>query len=237
MNCADLDQSVSQLTAALAEHGRAHFETAPRAVRPPIPVTIAGPELSVPGGERIFTADQGAGRRTVVWTVLALLCSAVFVLLNLYLIYHPEQAEYEAGTGIPVTVAALSALVFWIQARFSYVRWRKPLRLRIGAAGIGMREVSGEERYFHWAQIATVTVGPQHSFAPHPCLTVWPLPGAHAHDHPSHLSAGHRAYVLDRLDRFPGGRGGSRAGAAGVRGRAVRRDGVIAHGKGVPSPC
>jgi hypothetical protein len=206
VNCADLDQSVSQLTAALAEHGGACFETAPRAVRPPIPVTVAGPELSVPGGERIFTADQGAGRRTVVWTVLALLCSAVFVLLNLYLIYHPEQADYEAGTGIPVTVAALSALVFWIQARFSYVRWRKPLRLRIGAAGIGMREVAGEERYFRWAQIATVTVGPQpHSFGPHPCLTVWPLPGTHAHDHPSHLSDGHRAYVLDRLDRLPGG--------------------------------
>ncbi|WP_438302527.1 hypothetical protein ACSHXN_02425 [Streptomyces sp. HUAS TT11] len=206
VSCSDLDQSVSQLTTALARHGGAHFETAPRAVRPPIPVTVAGPELSVPGGERTFTADQGAGRKAVVWTILALLCSTVFVLLNLYLIRHPEKADYDSGAGIPLTVLALAALVFWIQVRSSYVRWRKPLRLRIGGAGIGMREVAGEERYFRWAQIATVSVGPQqYSSDSRPCLTVWPLPGTHAHDHPSHLSDGHRAYVLPGLDRLPGG--------------------------------
>ncbi|MFD8078656.1 hypothetical protein ACFV3E_39095 [Streptomyces sp. NPDC059718] len=206
VDCADLDQSVPQLTAALAEHGGARFETAPRAVRPPIPVTVAGPERTVPGGERAFTADEGAGRRTVVRAGLALLCSAVFVSLDVYFLHHPEQADYEAGTGIPVTLSALAALVLWIQTRFSYVRWRKPLRLRIGADGIGMREVSGEERYFRWSQIATVTVGRRpYGPDPRPCLTVWPLPGTHAGDHPSHLSDGHRAYVLDRLDRLPGG--------------------------------
>ncbi|MFE0629257.1 hypothetical protein ACFW3D_20145 [Streptomyces sp. NPDC058864] len=206
VNCADLDQSVPQLTAALAEHGGARFETAPRAVRPPIPVTVEGPELGVPGGERIFTADEGAGRRTAAWTVSALACTAVFASLTLYLFLRPEQIDYEAGTGIPVTVTMLAALVCWIQVHSSYVRWRKPLRLRIGATGIGMREVAGEERYFRWSQIATVSVGGQsHGLDPRPCLTVWPLPGTHTHDHPSHLSDGHRAYVLDRLDRLPGG--------------------------------
>ncbi|MFD3454763.1 hypothetical protein ACFWVC_21620 [Streptomyces sp. NPDC058691] len=206
VDCADLDQGVPQLTAALADHAGARFETAPRAVRLPIPVTVAGPESSFPGGERTFTADEGAGRRMAVWTMLALLCSAVFTSLYVYLLSHPEKADYEAGTGIPLTVLVLAAVVFWIQARSSYVRWRKPLRLRIGAAGIGMREVAGEERYFQWAHIADVTVRRQ-PLSPglQPRLTVWPLPGTHAGDHPSHLSDGHRAYVLDRLDRLPGG--------------------------------
>ncbi|MEU0183479.1 hypothetical protein ABZ312_20120 [Streptomyces sp. NPDC006207] len=112
---------------------------------------------------------------------------------------HRGATGREAGTGIPVTLSALAALVLWIQARFSYVRWRRPLRLRIGADGIGMREVSGEEGYFRWPQMATVTIG-RRPYGPdlRQCLTVWPLPGTHAGDHPSHLSDGHRAYVLDR---------------------------------------
>ncbi|MFI8183954.1 hypothetical protein ACIF70_26020 [Actinacidiphila glaucinigra] len=206
VKCADLDQSVRELTAALAEHGGAHFETAPRAVRAPIPVTVAGPELGVPGGEQTFTADEGAGRRMATWAVSALACSAVFGSLMLYLILRPEQADYDTGTGIPVTVALLTAIVCWIQAGSSYVRWRKPLRLRIGPTGIGMREVAGEESYFRWAQMATVTVGSHpRGLEPRPCLTVWPLPGNYGQDEPSHLVDGHRAYVLDRVDRLPGG--------------------------------
>ncbi|WP_329189616.1 hypothetical protein [Actinacidiphila glaucinigra] len=206
VKCADLDQSVRELTAALAEHGGAHFETAPRAVRAPIPVAVEGPRPGVPGGERVFTADDGAGRRTATWALSALACSAVFGSLVLYLVLHPEQADYDAGTGIPVTVALLAAIVCWIQTASSHVRLRKPLRLRIGPSGIGMREVAGEESYFRWAQIATVTVGSHPSgLDPRPCLTVWPLPGAYGQEEPSLLVDGHRAYVLDRVDRLPGG--------------------------------
>ncbi|MEU1618670.1 hypothetical protein ABZ479_15395 [Streptomyces sp. NPDC005722] len=206
VNCADLDQHVGQLTAALAEHAGDRFETAPRAVRPPIPVTVAGPELSVPGGERRFTADLGDGRRTRVRTVWALAFSAVFVSVYLYVILNHDRIDGDSGIGIPITVSMLGTLVCWIQVRSAYVRWRKPMELRIGATGIGTREVAGEERFFRWTQIATVTVG-RRPYGPdsHPALTVWVLPGAHASAHPEHLIDGHRAYVLDRIDRLPGG--------------------------------
>ncbi|SNT05819.1 hypothetical protein [Actinacidiphila glaucinigra] len=175
-------------------------------MRAPIPVTVAGPGLRVPGGEQTFTADEGAGRRMATWAVSALACSAVSGSFMLYLIFHPEQADYEAGTGIPVTVALLAAIVCRIQAGSSYVRRRKPMRLRIGPAGIGMREVAGEESFFRWARIATVTVGSHpRGVEPRPCLTVWPLPGNYGEEQPDHLVDGHRAYVLERVDRLPGG--------------------------------
>lgn len=71
VDCEDLDQSVSELTAVLAEHGGAAFETAPRGVRPPIPVTVSGPELRVPGGERQFVDGRRAGTWTLVWAALS----------------------------------------------------------------------------------------------------------------------------------------------------------------------
>ncbi|MEU6346054.1 hypothetical protein ABZ883_34455 [Streptomyces sp. NPDC046977] len=206
LNCADLDQHVGHLRDALAQYAGDRFETAPRAVRPPIPVTVAGPELSVPGGERTFTADLGDGRRTRVWTMWALLFSAVFVSVYVLVIVFHNRLGSDSAIGIPVTVSMLGTLICWIQVRQSYVRWRKPMELRIDATGIAMREVANPGNFFRWSDISTVTVGrPPYSLDPRPCLTVWALPGAHDSDHARHLIGGHRGYVLDRIDRLPGG--------------------------------
>ncbi|MDX2847423.1 hypothetical protein PV342_02815 [Streptomyces sp. PA03-3a] len=88
----------------------------------------------------------------------------------------------------------------------SYRRWRRPLRLRVGPAGIGMREVTREESFLSWQDIAAVTVGrPPTTGDIRPWLVVWPLPGSRPHDDPSYLVDGHKAFALVRLDRLPGG--------------------------------
>lgn len=197
VDCEDLDQSVPELTAALAEHGGAAFETAPRAVRPPIPVTVSGPELRVPGGERQFVRARQAGTWTLVWAALAVVFS-----------YSFWELVHGGFTG-PVPFGAfgpLGAMGCWVLTGRAYRRWRKPLRLRVGPAGIGMREVTGEESFFSWKDIAAVTVGrPPTTTDTRPWLVVWPLPGSHPHSNPSYLVDGHKAFALVRLDRLPGG--------------------------------
>ncbi|MFJ4851704.1 hypothetical protein [Streptomyces sp. NPDC088733] len=219
LNCADLDQHVGHLRDALASYAGDRFETAPRAVRPPIPVTVAGPELSVPGGERTFTADLGEGPRTRVWTMWALLFSAVFVSVYALVFVYSDRLDSDSGIGIPVTVSLLGMVVCWTQVRQYSVRRRKPMELRIGAAVIAMREVADEGRFFRWSDIATVTVGRQpYSLAPHPCLTVRPLPDAH---------------VAGRDRGGPGGGEAHRAPGQGelrvLPGRFARRPGAERH--------
>ncbi|WP_405771843.1 hypothetical protein OG539_42785 [Actinacidiphila glaucinigra] len=71
VNCRDLDQGVTELTTALAQYAGARFETAPRTVRPPIPVTVSGPERNMPGGEQIFVDARQDGTWTLVWAAAA----------------------------------------------------------------------------------------------------------------------------------------------------------------------
>ncbi|MFF3563652.1 hypothetical protein ACFYXS_26735 [Streptomyces sp. NPDC002574] len=197
VDCADLDQSVLELTAALAEHGGARFETAPREVRPPMPVTVAGPERSVAGGERDFTAHRRAGLWTAIWAVPAV----VFTVAVVCIVYDVVFTSL-----LFMGTAAVGVIPCWVMAVRCFVRWRRPLRLRIGPTGIGMREVAESERHFAWSQIAAVSVGrPSHTTDRRPWLMVWPLPGAHPYARPSQLVDGHRAYALVRLDRLPGG--------------------------------
>ncbi|MEU4093406.1 hypothetical protein [Streptomyces sp. NPDC026673] len=197
VDCADLDQSVSVLTAALAEHGGAAFETAPRAVRPPIPVTVSGPELVVPGGERYFVDGRRAGTRTLVWAALALVFTYSFWELVHGRIVGPEPFA---------ALGPLGAIGCWTLAIRSYGRWRKPLRLRVGPAGIGMRDVAEEEAFFSWQDLAAVSVGrPPTETDPRPWLVVWPLPGTRPQANPSYIVDGHKAFALVRLDRLPGG--------------------------------
>lgn len=197
VDCEDLDQSVSELTAVLAEHGGAAFETAPRAVRPPIPVTVSGPELRVPGGERQFVDGRRAGTWTLVWAALALVLGYSF-----WVLVHGRTVGPEPFTAF----GPLGAIGCCCLTGRSYRRWRRPLRLRVGPAGIGMREVTREESFFPWQDIAAVTVGrPPATGDTRPWLVVWPLPGSRPHDNPSYLVDGHKAFALVRLDRLPGG--------------------------------
>ncbi|WP_329167336.1 hypothetical protein OHB49_44595 (plasmid) [Streptomyces sp. NBC_01717] len=200
VNCRDLDQSVTELATALTKYAGARFETAPRSVRPPVPATAPepGPEQKVPGGEQVFVDARRAGTWTVVWAGAAV----VFMFSFWELIHNP-------GAGLASLIALCSlggAVACWPLAGRSFLRWHRPLRLRIGHSGIGMREVTEDEQYFLWAQIAAVTVGPRHTGSEdtRPWLVVWPLPGT-ATDLPhSYLMDGHQAYAL-RLDRLPGG--------------------------------
>ncbi|WP_431965335.1 hypothetical protein [Actinacidiphila sp. bgisy160] len=197
VDCEDLDQSVPELTAVLAEHGGAAFETAPRAVRPPIPVTVSGPEPRVPGGERQFVDGRRAGTWTLVWAAPA----GVFSY-SLWELVHGRIVGPEPFSAL----GPLGAIGCWSLAGRSYRRWRKPLRLRVGPAGIGMREVTREESFFSWRDIAAVTVGrPPTTDDTRPWLVVWPLPGSRPHDNPPYLVDGHQAFALVRLDRLPGG--------------------------------
>ncbi|MDX3075399.1 hypothetical protein ACIP98_31565 [Streptomyces sp. NPDC088354] len=199
VHCRDLDQSVAELTTALAEYAGARFETAPRSVRPPIPVTVSGPERSVPGGEQVFVDARQAGTWTLVWAAAAVVLAYSFWQLI---------SSLTSGLGSLVAICALFGAVACLPlAGRSLFRWLRPLRLRIGPSGIGMRQVTEDEQYFRWAQIAAVSVGPLYpgSKDTRPWLVVWPLPGT-ALDLPhSYLLDGHQAYALVRLDRLPGG--------------------------------
>ncbi|MFD3454785.1 hypothetical protein ACFWVC_21735 [Streptomyces sp. NPDC058691] len=200
VDCKDLDQSVTELTTALAEHAGARFETAPRSVRAPIPVTVSGPERSVPGGEQVFVVDARKARTwTIVWAA-----AAVVLMYTFWELIHNSTA----GLASLIALCSLGGAVACLPlAGRSFFRWLRPLRLRIGPSGIGMREVTEEEQYFHWAQIAAVTVGSRYpgSKDTRPWLVVWPLPGAATDSPHSYLIDGHPAYALVRLDRLPGG--------------------------------
>lgn len=195
VDCEDLDQSVSALTTVLAEHGGAAFETAPRAVRPPIPVTVSG--LRVPGGEREFVDRRRAGTWALMWGALTVVLGYTF-----WELVHGRAVGPEPFTAL----GPLGAIGCAYLAARSYRRWRKPLRLRVGPAGVGMRDVTREESFFPWQDIAAITVGrPPTSTDPRPWLVVWPLPGTRPHDNPTYLADGHKAFALVRLDRLPGG--------------------------------
>ncbi|MFD3452602.1 hypothetical protein ACFWVC_10490 [Streptomyces sp. NPDC058691] len=197
VDCEDLDQSVTEVTTALAGNAGARFETAPRAVRPPIPVTVSGPERSVPGGEQVFVHAGRSGTWALVWAAPAVVFTYSFWELVHGRIVGPEPFA---------ALGPLGAIGCWCLAGRSYFRWRKPLRLRIGPAGISMREVTEDEQHFAWPDIAAVTVGESRATTDkRPWLVVWPLPGTRPGSNASYLVDGHQAYALVRLDRLPGG--------------------------------
>ncbi|MET9880514.1 hypothetical protein ABZZ36_38800 [Actinacidiphila glaucinigra] len=200
VDCKDLDQSVSELTAALAAHAGARFETAPGSVRPPIPVTVTGPERNVPGGEQVFADARHAGTWALVWAG-----AAAVLMFSFWELMISHTAE---GVGAVIGLCSLGgAVACWPLAGRSLLRWHRPLRLQIGPCGIGMREFTEEEQYFSWAQVAAVTVDPRYpgSRDTRPWVVVWPLPGTATELPPSYLLDGHQAYALVRLDRLPGG--------------------------------
>jgi hypothetical protein len=194
----DMDQGVYALTEALARHAGDRFETAPRSVRPPIPVTVAGPEHRVPGPERVFTAARGAGARFAV----SLAAAVTFSVPCLFLLV----AHHAVGPTELTAFWLVGAFAAWWWTGRSFRRMLRPLRLRVGATGIGARDVASAERFFDWKGIAAVTVGPRPDSTDRgPWLIVWPLPGAYAATRDVHLVDGHQAYSLVRLDRLPGG--------------------------------
>ncbi|MFG1811120.1 hypothetical protein [Streptomyces sp. NPDC049040] len=197
----DLDQGVTALGAALAEHGGARFETAPRSVRTPTPVTVSGPERRVPGmPAQVFTAHGSAGPWALLCLVAALACS------------EPLVAAVAGWWWALVPVVLLgpsfaaAAALWWATARL-YGRWHRPRRFSVGPDGLAAQAPGGAEVRFSWAQVAALTVGP-HPSSPdgHDWLVIWPLPGAHLPPTATfHLVDGHQSCPLTRLDLLPGG--------------------------------
>lgn len=194
----DLDQPLAALAGALAAHAGAAFETAPRDLRSPTPLTVRGPEHRVPGGERVFRAGEGLGAWLLFWVAVAALCLVPFVVLfGTGRLPGPEKYS-----GLWV----LAALGSWWAAVRTFRRWRRPLRLRIGPDGIGAREYADAEFLIGWPHIAAVTIGPRPDSADlRPWLIVWPVPGIAPVAPAVVLVGGHQAYPLVRLDRLPGG--------------------------------
>lgn len=197
----DLDQGVAALGAALAEHGGDRFETAPRSVRTPTPVTVTGPEHRVPGlPEQVFTAHGQAGPWALLCLVVALACS------------EPLAAAVAGQRGpVPVSlfgpVFAVAAFTWWATVHL-YGRWRRPRRLAAGPHGLSGRPSPGApEVRFGWDQVAALTAGPHPATSDaHTWLTVWPLPGTGLPPAAAvHLVDGHQSCPLAPLDRLPGG--------------------------------
>ncbi|WP_031525745.1 hypothetical protein [Streptomyces sp. NRRL F-5123] len=195
----DLDQPLGQLAAALAEHGGARFETAPRAVRLPTPVTVAGPEHRVPGGDHVFRTPGPPTALLLVCLVLALAGTTPFAaaatgrtdLVPLVLL----------GPLVPVAAVGWVGTFYWLSRR------RRPPRLTVGPGGIAFRDYGKAEVHFSWPEVAAITVGPRGgSTDTRPWLIVWPLPGASLPSHLTpHLADGHLACHLAPLHTLPGG--------------------------------
>ncbi|MFJ1756991.1 hypothetical protein [Kitasatospora sp. NPDC088134] len=194
VNCADLDQSLAELVAALHEFAGHRFESAPRNV---LPAGARDRHDPRPGGaERRFTVEDGNPAR------LLLLPAATAASLAPFLV------RYSGGT-MPGPEAlygvwALLALLFGGLSFRAGRRRRRPLRLRIGPDGIGLREPGGEEVFLRWADLSAVTTAPlPGSLDRRPFLTVYAAPGTDLPLTGPFLSDGHRGYGLIRLDRLP----------------------------------
>ncbi|MFJ5228771.1 hypothetical protein ACIQBJ_02615 [Kitasatospora sp. NPDC088391] len=194
VNCADLDQSLAELVGALHEFAGHRFESAPRSVLPPGPRDRYDPHLG--GAERRFTVEDGNLAR------LLLLLAATAASLAPFLVGHLRGAP--PGPEALYVLWALLALLFGRLSFRAGRRWRRPLRLRIGPDGIGLREPGGEEVFLRWTDLGAVTTAPlPDSLDRRPFLTVYAAPGADLPLTAPFLSDGHRGYGLIRLDRLP----------------------------------
>jgi hypothetical protein len=200
----ELDQGVPALSEALARHAGARYATAPRSLAPAAPNAPFGAPVPLPQDEQVFTASQGTGARLLAWlAVSALLTVPLVLLLATGHLVGPREFN---------GVVFVLMLVAWTRAGRALGRFRRPLRLRVGPDGVGMREFSSPEQLVAWHQVAAVSVGPRprrpgrppgkHTA---PWLTLWLLPGSGTGLPYTDLVEGHQAYAVVRLDRLPGG--------------------------------
>ncbi|QKW18157.1 hypothetical protein HUT16_02940 [Kitasatospora sp. NA04385] len=195
LDSADLDQPLNELVQALREFAGHRFETAPRDVLPPVPRDAHDPRLG--GAERVFTDTRGATTPRLIATFTATAVCAVPLALGL-------AGSGTVGPGAFTGLWALFTCLFgWLAGRAAHQHLR-PLRLRIGPDGIGVREPATAEVFARWNDVAAVTTGRlPHTVETHPHLVVYAVPGG-ALPFPHHfIDRGHRGYVLLRLDHLP----------------------------------
>ncbi|MFE6866122.1 hypothetical protein ACFVFS_06165 [Kitasatospora sp. NPDC057692] len=184
LNCEDLDQPIPDLADALRRHAGPRLESAPPGVLPAGPVDVVDPRRG--GPERLFTAGRKAWRRSFL-----LLVAATAVAVPVTVVLGPPLW--------PILTLVETYLVFQ-----TVLHWRRPLRLRVGPAGIGVREATGHEVFLRWEQFSAVTCGGVPGRADRlPWLAVYSAPGAELGIDRSHTVDGHQIYALVRLDRLP----------------------------------
>ncbi|MFC8723171.1 hypothetical protein [Kitasatospora sp. NPDC057198] len=204
LDCADLDQPRAELVGALREFAGPRFETAPRHLLPPGPRDIRPPELG--GVERQFTARRNSTAvRLAVTATAAAICAVPPVV---------AVALGRALGSAPLAVLGLpfAAPLCWASVRMVR-RQSRPLRLRIGPDGIGLREPAEPEVFARWSDIGAVTTGRlPHGVEAHPHLVVYAAPGSVLPFPRGFVDGGHPGHVLLRLDQLPDrGRGLSAA--------------------------
>ncbi|MFB7473606.1 hypothetical protein [Kitasatospora sp. NPDC056184] len=184
LNCEDLDQPIPDLADALRRHAGPRLESAPPGVLPPGPVDVVDPRRG--GPERVFTAGRAAWLRS-----LLLLTATTAVAVPLAVVAGPPLW--------PILTLVEMFLVFQ-----AVLHRRRLLRLRVGPAGIGVREATEDEVFLRWEQLSAVTCGrvPGRTDR-HPWLAVYSAPGAELGIDRSDVVDGHQLYVLLRLDHLP----------------------------------
>ncbi|MGW4806507.1 hypothetical protein [Kitasatospora sp. NPDC004272] len=195
LDCTDLDQPQSELVRALREFAGHRFETAPRHLLPPGPRDARSPELG--GTEREFT-----GRRYPTAVRLAVTATAAAICAV------PLAGSVALGRALgsaPLAVLGVpfAAPLCWASVRMVR-RHLRPLRLRIGPDGIGLREPADPEVFARWSEIGAVTTGRlPHTVEAHPHLVVYAAPGSVLPFPRGFVHRGHLGHVLLRLDRLP----------------------------------
>ncbi|GAA2121984.1 hypothetical protein GCM10009759_72170 [Kitasatospora saccharophila] len=195
LDCTDLDQPRAELVGALREFAGHRFETSPRHLLPPIPRDARSPELG--GAERQFTAHRNSRAvRLAVTATAAAICAV------------PPAGAVALGRALGSAPLALLGLPFaaplcWASVRMVR-RQVRPLRLRIGPEGIGLREPAEPEVFVRWSEIGAVATGRlPHTVEAHPHLVVYAAPGSVLPFPRGFVDRGHLGYVLLRLDQLP----------------------------------
>ncbi|BAJ26608.1 MULTISPECIES: hypothetical protein [Kitasatospora] len=196
LDSTDLDQPLHQLVEALREFAGHRLETAPRQVLPPGPRDRHTPERG--GVERQFTARPGARARArlALAPAATALCAAPLAVGAAC----GGTLDSEPRYGL---FALPAALFGWLSVRATR-RHLRPLRLRIGPDGIGLREPAGPEWFARWADVSAVSTSPlPHTVGTGPHLVVYAAPGADLPFPRMFVDRGHRGYALLPLDRLP----------------------------------
>ncbi|MER5407590.1 hypothetical protein [Streptomyces sp. NPDC002769] len=210
-DAAELDHGVGELIEALTRYAGPRFEGAPHGLRravAPGPVTSQGPGFGpltdaagspraaeVPAvAARTFTARRNSGARLLLALALAVAGTASTIpLFTGHLPWGPEPAA---------ALAPLGATLGWCLSVLSFRRWLRPLRLRIGPAGLAVQNFAAPEVAIGWDQVVAVTVARRPGVTEkHPWLLLWPVPG-HSFDLPHDIADGHRTYPLVELRRL-----------------------------------
>lgn len=204
---AELDQGVGVLIEALTRYAGPRFEGAPHGMRraaAPGPATLLGPGFG-PLVDAVAALADGlsarppqtfaARRNTGARLLFALALGLAGTLATLQLL----TGDISRGPEQFVALGPIAAITGWPWALLLLFQWTRPLRLRIGPEGLGVRNSGDPEVPIRWDQVVAVTVGPRPGVTEkHLWLLMWPVPGENF-GLPRDMVDGHQTYALVEL--------------------------------------